>query len=49
MSSPLIDRGRAALRDGDAAGARRAFGSALAAAESGEALEGLAEALYLER
>ena len=49
MSSPLIDRGRAALRDGDAAGARRAFGSALAEAESGEALEGLAEALYLER
>jgi DNA-binding CsgD family transcriptional regulator len=49
VSSPLIDRGRAALRDGDAAGARRAFGSALAEAESGEALEGLAEALYLER
>ena len=49
MSSPLIDQGRAALRDGDAAGARRAFGSALAEAESGEALEGLAEALYLER
>ena len=49
MSSPLIDRGRAALREGDAAGARRAFGSALAEAESGEALEGLAEALYLER
>jgi len=49
VSSPLIDRGRAALREGDAAGARRAFGSALAEAESGEALEGLAEALYLER
>ena len=49
MSSPLIDRGRAALRDGDVAGARRAFGAALAEDESGEALEGLGEALYLER
>ena len=39
----------AALRDGDAAAARRAFGSALAEGASGEALEGLAEALYLER
>jgi DNA-binding CsgD family transcriptional regulator len=49
VRSPLIDQGRAALRDGDAAAARRAFGSALAEGESGEALEGLAEALYLER
>ena len=49
MSSPLIDRGRAALRDGDVAGARHAFGAALAEDSSGEALEGLGEALYLER
>jgi DNA-binding NarL/FixJ family response regulator len=39
----------AALRDGDAAAARRAFELALAEVESGEALEGLAKALYLER
>ncbi|HEX6677119.1 MAG TPA: LuxR C-terminal-related transcriptional regulator [Actinomycetes bacterium] len=49
MSSPLIEEGLAALRDGDAASARRAFELALAEVESGEALEGLAEALYLER
>jgi tetratricopeptide (TPR) repeat protein len=49
VSSPLIEAGSAALRDGDAAAARRAFESALAEVESGEALEGLAEALYLER
>ena len=49
MRSPLIDQGWAALRDGDAAAARRAFGSALAEGTSGEVLEGLAEALYLER
>jgi hypothetical protein len=48
VRSPLIDQGWAALRDGDAA-ARLAFGSALAEGTSGEALEGLAEALYLER
>jgi DNA-binding CsgD family transcriptional regulator len=39
----------AALRDGDAATARQAFESALADRESGQALEGLAEALYIER
>jgi DNA-binding CsgD family transcriptional regulator len=49
VHSPLIDQGWAALRDGDAAAARLAFGSALAEGTSGEALEGLAEALYLER
>ena len=49
MSSPLIEEGLAALRDGDAATARRAFESALAEGESGEVLEGLAKALYLER
>jgi DNA-binding NarL/FixJ family response regulator len=49
VRSPLIDQGWAALRDGDAAAARGAFGSALAEGTSGEALEGLAEALYLER
>ncbi len=37
-----------ALRAGDAAAARRAFELALAEGESGEVLEGLAEALYLE-
>lgn len=47
MSSPLISAGLAALRDGDAAAARRAFELALAEVESGEVLEGLAEALYL--
>ena len=48
MSSPLVEDGSAALRAGDAATARRAFESALAEADSGEVLEGLAEALYLE-
>ncbi len=49
MSSRLIEEGLAALRDGDAAAARRAFELAVAEAESGVGLEGLAEALYLER
>jgi DNA-binding NarL/FixJ family response regulator len=49
VSSPLVEEGAAALRDGDAAAARRAFERALAEVESGEALEGLARALYLER
>jgi tetratricopeptide (TPR) repeat protein len=49
VSLLLIEEGLAALRDGDAATARRAFELALAEGESGEALEGLAEALYLER
>ena len=45
----MIEEGSAALRAGDAATARRAFESALAEVESGEVLEGLAEALYLDR
>jgi len=49
VSSPLVEEGVAALRDGDAAAARRAFELALAEVESGEALEGLAKALYLEQ
>jgi len=49
VSSPLMDDGVAALRRGDASAARRVFESALAEVESGEAFEGLAEALYLER
>src|SRR5688500_8901154 len=49
MSSPLIQEGLAALRDGDAATARRVLEMAVTEVESGEALEGLAEALYLER
>jgi Tfp pilus assembly protein PilF len=49
MSSPLIEEGLAALRDGDTATARRVLEVAVTEAESGEALEGLAEVLYLER
>ena len=49
MSSTLIDAGMAALREGNAAAARRAFELALIEVESGTALEGLGEALYLER
>jgi len=45
----LIDEGLAALRVGDAGAARRAFELVLTEVESGEALEGLAEALYVER
>src|SRR5688500_4061524 len=41
--------GRAALRAGDGAAAREAFERALAEAESGDALEGMARACYLER
>ena len=48
MSPSTIEQGWAALRDGDAAAARRAFELALAEVESGEALEGLGEALYLQ-
>jgi tetratricopeptide (TPR) repeat protein len=48
VSSPAIEQGRAALRDGDAATAQRAFELALAENESGEALEGLGEVLYLQ-
>jgi tetratricopeptide (TPR) repeat protein len=46
--SSLLAAGRAALRDGDGAVARRAFERALAERESVEVLEGLAQALYLE-
>ncbi len=50
MSSSLIREGLAALRDGDAATARRAFELALATeSESGELLERLADAPYLQR
>jgi DNA-binding CsgD family transcriptional regulator len=50
VSSSLIGDGLAALRDGDAASARRAFELALAAeGETGELLERLADALYLQR
>jgi DNA-binding CsgD family transcriptional regulator len=49
VSSPLIEQGLAALHDGDAATARRVFKLALAEVATGEVLEGLGEALYLER
>jgi DNA-binding CsgD family transcriptional regulator/Tfp pilus assembly protein PilF len=49
VSSPLIAEGLAALRAGDAAAARRSFERAVDGAESGAALEGLAESLYLEQ
>jgi ATP/maltotriose-dependent transcriptional regulator MalT len=49
VSSPLIEEGLAALRAGDAAAARRSFERAGVDAESGAALEGLAESLYLEQ
>jgi DNA-binding CsgD family transcriptional regulator len=49
VSSSLLEEGRAALREGDAAAARRAFELARAETESGEVLEGLGQALYLER
>jgi hypothetical protein len=48
VSSPLIEDGLAALRAGDGRAARQVFEFALAEAESGQVLEGLAEALYLE-
>jgi thioredoxin-like negative regulator of GroEL len=45
----LIAAGTQALRSGDAAGARRAFESALAeSAEDGDVIEGLARAAYLD-
>ncbi len=44
----VLAEGRAALRAGDAAGARRAFERALADDPSGAAWEGLASASYLE-
>lgn len=48
MRSVLIEEGFAALRDGAVAAARRGFELAVAEVGSGEALEGLAEALYLQ-
>jgi Tfp pilus assembly protein PilF len=50
VSSPLIDEGWAALRSGDAPTARMAFVRALGEGQSGgEVLEGMGQALYLER
>jgi len=43
-----LEAGRDALRRGDASGARRAFESALAQTESGDAIEGLARVAYIE-
>jgi DNA-binding NarL/FixJ family response regulator len=45
----MVEEGFGALRDGDAARARKVFEAALAEVESGRLLEGLGEALYLER
>ena len=48
-TADLVGAGRAALRRGDAAGARAAFEAALAASPGeGEALEGLAAAAYID-
>jgi hypothetical protein len=44
----LLAEGRAAFEQGDAESSRHAFEAALAEGESGELLEGLARALYLE-
>ena len=44
----LIAEGRAALRAGDGAAARRAFELAGAESSSGDVIEGLARASYLE-
>src|SRR5262249_51006016 len=43
-----VAEGRAALRAGDAAAARRALEAAASAGESGEIIEGFAQASYLE-
>ena len=48
MTSLLIEEGWSALRQGELAAARRSFEIALAEDESGEVLDGLALALYLE-
>jgi tetratricopeptide (TPR) repeat protein len=48
VSSPTIDDGWAALRDGDPPTARRIFERVLAEVGSGDALEGMGQALYLE-
>ena len=45
----LIDEGTAALRVGDGAAARQAFEATVADVRTGAALEGLAQARYLER
>jgi DNA-binding CsgD family transcriptional regulator len=44
----LVAEGQAALRAGDAAGARRAFGSTVVDSAAGDVIEGLARASYLE-
>lgn len=44
----LTAEGRAAFERGDAEASRVAFEAALASSESGEPLEGIARALYLE-
>jgi DNA-binding NarL/FixJ family response regulator len=49
MSTAMIEQGWAALRAGDASAARDAFEQALEEAASGAALEGLGQALYLQR
>jgi DNA-binding CsgD family transcriptional regulator/Tfp pilus assembly protein PilF len=49
VSATRIQEGLTALRDGDAATARRVLELVVAERESAEALEGLGEALYLER
>src|SRR5215831_7185803 len=49
MIADLVGAGRAALRRGDAAGAREAFEAALTASPGdGDALEGLAAAAYID-
>ena len=45
----LLEKGRAALRAGDATGARASFEQVDSAAPSGDVLEGLARVAYLER
>ena len=47
LGEDLLSQGRAALRLGDAAAARRAFEAAVALSPSGDALEGVARACYL--
>ena len=48
VSTVLVDTGLAALRAGDTTTARRVLERAVTEVASGEALEGLAETLYLE-
>lgn len=49
VNSHYVEEGLAALREGNPASARRALELALDEGESGKVLEGLGEALYLER